>query len=73
MASVHDTRDNYRFGIHFDYICKNNPQFSNESDDKYINAYIVKLFYDDRNIVEVFDINDKNIDITPFSLKNGTM
>ena len=61
MNSVLDTS---KFAIYFDYLCKNNPKYSDNSDDKYINAYIVKLYYDDNlHIVDVFDIEGNNIDI----------
>lgn len=50
-----------KFGIYFDYICKTEPKYSDNSEDTYINAYIVELFYDNKQNIIIF-INIKNID-----------
>lgn len=52
-----------KFAVYFYYICETNPKYSDNPEDKYIDAYIVELFYDDkRNIINVFDIDGNNIE-----------
>jgi antitoxin component YwqK of YwqJK toxin-antitoxin module len=61
-----------KFVIYFDYLCEIDPKYSSSSDDVYINAYIIKLFYDDnKNIIDVYDIDENVIDIT--DIKNADL
>lgn len=61
-----------KFGIYFDYTCEENHKYSDNSEDTYINAYIVELFYDDKqNIINVFDIDGNNIDFN--DIKNADL